>query len=88
MKQWRGLTTLVRDAVEHGSQAIERLQKETAARPFAILEAIPPIAAPAKVIHALHDASIAGTHAAIRLVARVVAGTVEAVLAAVDRAAD
>ena len=88
MKQWRGLTALVRDAVEHGSQAIEQLQKETAARPFAILEAIPPIATPAKVLHALHDASVSGTHAAIRLVARVAAGTIEAGLAAVDRAAD
>jgi hypothetical protein len=88
VKQWRGLTTLVRDAVEHGSRAIERIQKETAARPFAILEAIPPIATPAKVIHALHDASIASTHAAIRLAARVVAGTVAAVLAAGDRAED
>lgn len=88
MKKWRGLTTLVQDAVDHGSLAIERLQKEAAARPFAILEAIPPIATPAKVIHALHDASVAGIHAAIRLVARVVGGTVDAVLAACDRAAD
>ena len=88
MKKWRGLTVMIRDAVEHGSHAIEQIQKEAAARPFAILEAIPPIADPVKVIHTFHDASIACTHAAIRLVARVVGDTVEAVLAAVDPAED
>ena len=37
-KRWRGLKTLVHDAVEHGSRGIERVQKETAATPFGILE--------------------------------------------------
>ena len=43
MKRWRGLKSLVRDAVEHGSRAIEKVHKETADKPFLILESIPAI---------------------------------------------
>lgn len=67
-KQLRGLRALVSEAVEHGSRAVERVQKATADRPFAILEAIPPIADPARGVHAIHDFSVSATHAAIRIV--------------------
>lgn len=76
---------LVKDAVENGSIAIEKLQKDTANRPFAILEQIAPIAGPAKVVHALHDASVTTTHGAIRVVNRAVGGVLDAVLASVER---
>ncbi len=85
MNRWRGLVVLVRDAVENGSMAIEKIQKETAARPFGILEQIRPIAGPVKVIRTLHDTSVATTHGAIRLVNRVVGDVVDAVLAKVER---
>jgi hypothetical protein len=68
MQRWRGLASLVVDAVEHGSRAVEHIQKETARRPFAILERIPPIAAPARGVHLVHDAAVSGVHGAIRLV--------------------
>lgn len=85
MNRWRGLVVLVTEAVENGSKAVEKIQKETANRPFGVLEQIAAIAGPVKVIHSIHDASVASTHTAIRLVNRVVGGAVDAVLATVER---
>jgi hypothetical protein len=84
-KRWRGLKSLVVDAVEHGSMAIERVQKETARRPFSILESIPPIAAPVRGIHLVHDASVSGVHGIIRLVTRTVGGTIDIVIDEIER---
>jgi hypothetical protein len=67
----------LRDAVEHGSRAIERIQIESARRPFAIVELIPAVATPARVAHGLHDASVTAVH-----------GTIRAVNAAASRAVD
>jgi len=64
--RWRGLQRLVEDAVEHGSRAIERVQVESARRPFAILESLPGLGPFARAVHALHDASSATTHLTIR----------------------
>jgi len=75
-KRWRGVAKLVTDAVEHGSRAVERIQKETAQRPFGILEMIPGVAVPARVVHVIHDVTVSGVHGAIRLVTRVVDGGV------------
>lgn len=85
MNRWRGLVVLVTDAVENGSKAVEKLQKETANRPFGVLEQIPPIAGPVKIIHSVHDFSVTTTHTAIRLVNRVARDAVDAVLATVER---
>jgi hypothetical protein len=68
VKRWRGLKSLVADAVEHGSRAVEKVHKEIADKPFTILEAIPPISVPAKVVHVIHDAAVTTTHVAIRAV--------------------
>jgi hypothetical protein len=87
-KRLRGLKALVQDVVEHGSRAVERIQKETARRPFEILEAIPPIAIPARGVHAIHDASVSGVHSIIRLVNRVVGETVDAALDHVEKRAE
>ncbi len=84
LSKWRGLAALVRDAVEHGSRAVERVQVETAARPFAILEEIPGVATPAKVVHVVHDLSVAGVHGSIRAVNTVVGKTVELALRAAE----
>jgi hypothetical protein len=83
-KRWRGLKALVQDAVEHGSRGIERVQKETAAKPFAILEMIPPLAIPAKGVHEIHDTAVSAVHGVIRLVNRVVGDTLEVVLDAAE----
>jgi hypothetical protein len=85
MKRWRGLKALVQDAVDHGSKAIERVQKETAARPFAILEQMPDIGGPAKVVHVLHDAAVTGVHGAIRVVNKVVGASADAAFDAIEQ---
>ena len=69
----RGVAALVKDAVLHGSSAVERVQLATAARPFAVLEAIPVVALPAALVHVVHDASVKTVHGCIRLVTRTVA---------------
>ncbi len=76
-KRWRGLKSLLIDAVEHGSRAVERVQKETAARPFAILEDLPDVGAPAKIVHAVHDVAVTGVHGAIRVVNKLVGATAD-----------
>ncbi len=85
MDRWRGLVVLVKEAVENGSIAVEKIQKETANRPFGVLEKIPPIAGPAKVVHTLHDVAVSTTHTAIRLVNRVLGDALDTVLASVER---
>jgi hypothetical protein len=85
MQRWRGLAALVVDAVEHGSRAVERVQKETARRPFEILEKIPELNVPAKGIHEIHDTAVSGIHGMIRLVTQVVGGTVDVVIDVVER---
>jgi hypothetical protein len=84
MKRWRGLKALVVDAVEHGSRAVEHIQKETARRPFEILEKIPPLQVPAKGIHEIHDTAVSGVHGMIRLVNKVVGGTLDVVIDVVE----
>lgn len=84
MERWRGLKSLVVDAVEHGSRAVERVQKETARRPFEILAQIPQIEVPVKGIHLIHDASVSGVHGMIRLVTQVVGGTLDVVIDVVE----
>ena len=73
----RGIAALLCDAVEHGSRAVERIQLETARRPFGILERIPGIADPARLVHGVFEASVTGVHRSIRAVNGVVGATVE-----------
>lgn len=80
LSRWRGLVALVRDAVDHGSRAVEKVQLETAGRPFAVLQAIPGVAEPTRVVHVVHDATVSGVHGIIRGVTRVVATTVDVAL--------
>jgi hypothetical protein len=70
LKRLRGAAALLSDAVEHGTSAIERVHLGTAARPFTILESIPPTALVAKGVHVAHDAIASGVYASIRAVNR------------------
>jgi hypothetical protein len=81
MKKWRGLTELVRDAVDKGATAVEQVHKRTAATPFELLEKVPPLAAPVRSVHALHDLAVSSSYGMVRWVNRV-AGT--AVVVALD----
>ncbi len=80
LKLLRGMRALLTDAVEHGSRAVQTIQLETAKRPFTLLEAIPPLAVPAKTVHVVHDALVNVTHASIRGVNGIVGVALSAAL--------
>jgi hypothetical protein len=74
----------VTDVVEHGSKAVEEIHKATAARTFFVLEAVPPISKPAKVVHVVHDAWLSGVYGAIRVVNGVVGKTLDVAMDVAD----
>jgi hypothetical protein len=80
MDRWRGLKALLEDAVVHASHAIEKVQKRTADRPFAVLTHVPPLAEAARGVQLLHDVTLAGVHGTIRVVTRVVGKTLDVAL--------
>jgi hypothetical protein len=88
LARWRGVVALTKDALVHGSRAIERVQLEVAARPFTILARIPPISAPTRLVHVLHDASVKTTHAIVRAVGTAVARSADVVLEQVEARSD
>ncbi|MBL8744347.1 MAG: hypothetical protein JNK04_24740 [Myxococcales bacterium] len=73
----QGLVSLVRAAVDGGSRAVERVQLDMAKRTFDILEAVPGVREPAKVVHFVYDISVNSTHGIIRLVNGAVGGALE-----------
>lgn len=83
--RWHGFKALVQDVVEHGSRAVERVHLETARRPFAILEQIPPIAGVARVVHVVHDVTVTTSYASVRAVNRVVGATLDVALSVSPR---
>ena len=87
MRRLRGLRALVTEAVEHGSLAVERVHKATAARPFAVLEHLPEIGPAARAIHVIHDTSVSLAYGAVRLVNRTVGGALDVALAAAEAGA-
>lgn len=76
-KRWHGLKDLVQDAIEHGSTAVEQVHKATAARPFDILEQIPVIATPTRIVRVVHDVSVSTVYSAIRITNRTVGRVVD-----------
>lgn len=64
--RWLGLSALLTDAVEHATTAIEHIHMSTARRPFQLIEAIPPLAAPAHLVHEVHDLIVTTTYKQIR----------------------
>lgn len=86
IKRLRGLKDLIRDGIEHGSAAVEKVHLETANRPFAVLEHVPPIAIPSKGVHAIHDATAKTVYQIIRIVGHVVTESVDVALDAIEKA--
>ncbi len=84
MDQWRGLRALIETAVDQGTSAVERLHRATAARPFDVLDAIPPIALPARGVRVVHDAILDTVYGSIRLVNRLVGGTLAVAIDVLD----
>ncbi len=84
-KRWHGLRALVHDAIEHGSTAVEQVHKATASRPFDILEQIPAVATPTRVVRVVHDVTVTTVYSAIRLSNRTVSRVVDVALEARER---
>src|ERR1700722_19008650 len=79
LNRLRGLRTLLEDAVEHGTSAVERVHRATAARPFEVLDLIPPVAPAARGVRVVHDATVAGVYETIRQVNHLVGVTLSVV---------
>jgi hypothetical protein len=84
--RWLGLSELLTDAVEHATTAVERIHMSTSRTPFKIIESIPPISAPAHMIHEVHDSIVSTTYNQIRFWNATVRKAVQAALS--DGAAD
>ncbi|HEX2675367.1 MAG TPA: hypothetical protein VHM19_01975 [Polyangiales bacterium] len=85
MKRWRGLKSLLQDAVEQGATAIEKVHLETARRPFTVIEKVaPPIEKPVQGVHAIHDAIVSSTYTSVRLVNRLVGKALDVAIDALD----
>jgi hypothetical protein len=87
VKRLRGLAALLGDAMEHGIAAVERLHKGTAARPFAILEWIPPTALPTRVVRVVHDGVSSVVYGIILQGGRLMRKTVSVAFDAAERVA-
>ncbi len=84
-RRLRGLANMVRDAVEHGSTAVQEAHLATAARPFRLLEAVPGVAASAKVAHTVYDAVVSLTYANVRFVNKVAGFGIDLALDVVEK---
>lgn len=71
MSRLRGLKDLVEETVEEGSRAIEEAHLGVAGRSFRVLEAIPPLGGPVRLVHAVHDAHTSFVYGCVRLGNRV-----------------
>jgi len=80
LSRLRGLKDLLVDAVDHGTGAIEKVHVGTAKRTFDVLEAIPGVDEPTKLVHEVHDASVHGVYTTVRLVTRGVGMALDLVL--------
>ncbi len=68
----RGFRRLIHDGVERTASFVEKHHRHAAGKPFRVLESIPPIAAPTKVVRMIHDGVLSLTYGSIRMVNRAV----------------
>jgi hypothetical protein len=80
MTRWRGVAELVRDAVHHGTLAVEKVHQRVARTPFEVLALAPPLAAPARWLAARQAQLVGGTYTTIRAV-NAVAGAIAGAIA-------
>ena len=80
VKRARGAVALLRDGVLHGSRAIEKVGDRYRDRTYAILEAVPVVAGPARLVRTVHSLASASTFMTIRGVATVVAAVADGAL--------
>ncbi len=75
-----GYRALVEDAVDAGATAVQQIQEEFTTRPYDLLEQIPPLAAPAKVVRGVHFTLLRSSYAMVRLVNRWVGAALQTAL--------
>jgi triacylglycerol lipase len=68
--RWAAYSSLLEEAVDQGATAIQRIQEEFTARPYDVLERLPPIEAPSRLVRSLHYAGLRTTYDVIRSVNR------------------
>jgi len=59
---------LLGDVVDKGSSAVQTVHEAIAARPYQVLEVIPPLQAPTRAVRDVHRSAVRGSYAAVRLV--------------------
>jgi len=62
----QGLVDLAHVGVDEVTSLVERHHRRATNRTFDVLEAVPGVAAPARVVRLLHDATLTVTYGAIR----------------------
>ena len=67
-RRLRGLRRLIHDGVERGTGFVEKHHRHAAEKPFRVLESIPPIAAPTRVVRTVHDGVLRLTYGSIRTI--------------------
>ena len=72
-RRLRGLTRLLHDSVRQGADFVEKHHRHAAEKPFRVLESIPPIAAPTKVVHGIHDGVLSLSYGGIRAINHAIA---------------
>ncbi|MBK6688511.1 MAG: alpha/beta hydrolase [Deltaproteobacteria bacterium] len=71
---------LVIDAVEHGVTAIQEVQEKLTQRPYDVLQQVPPLEAPVKVVRAVHYGVMRGSYRTIRMINRLTGDALAKVL--------
>ncbi len=67
-KRLRGFKRLIHDGVERGAEFVEKHHRHAAEKPIRILESIPPIAAPTRIVHIVHAGMLWLTYGSIRVI--------------------
>jgi len=70
-KRLKGLRRLIHDAVERGTDFVEKHHRHATKKPFQVLESIKPIAGPTWVVRSLHDGVLSLTYGSIRAINQV-----------------
>jgi len=78
MRRWRGLKSLVHDAVDHTADLVEEANASVARTAVNLIAQVAPLAGPARTVGALHGLATAGVVAAVKTVNRVVEDLTEA----------
>ena len=87
-RRLRGLRRLLHDGVRQGADFVEKHHRHAAGKPFAVLESIPLIAAPTRVVHGIHDGVLSLSYGGIRTINHAVEAADHWLVDRLDPAAD